>query len=164
MNIPVFQRFRPPPVISPSREEIPGDLALLRGQISGNFALLAPLSYRSRLPTTKFMSQDNILVFRRSYQESFWHMVWQFIWQSICGSQNQYCLIFSKVGVDFQVKVYYSFATASLILLCLFNIAKYIDYLVGDTSLRLIQQQQQRLLNMTISIYGITFLKLKKEK
>ena len=32
----------------------------------------------------------------------------------------------------------YSFATASLILLCLSNIAKFIDCLVGDTSLRLI--------------------------
>ena len=32
----------------------------------------------------------------------------------------------------------YSFAAASLILLCLFNIAKFIDCLVGDTSLRLI--------------------------
>ena len=32
----------------------------------------------------------------------------------------------------------YSFAAASLILLCLFNIAKFIAYLVGDTSLRLI--------------------------
>ena len=32
----------------------------------------------------------------------------------------------------------YSFAVASLILLCLFNIAKFIDCLVGDTSLRLI--------------------------
>ena len=32
----------------------------------------------------------------------------------------------------------YSFAAACLILLCFFNIAKFIDYLVGDTSLRLI--------------------------
>ena len=32
----------------------------------------------------------------------------------------------------------YSFAAASWILLCLFNIAKFIDCLVGDTSLRLI--------------------------
>ena len=32
----------------------------------------------------------------------------------------------------------YSFAAASLILLCLFNIAKSIDCLVGDISLRLI--------------------------
>ena len=32
----------------------------------------------------------------------------------------------------------HSFAAASLILLCLFNIAKFIDCLVGDTSLRLI--------------------------
>ena len=31
----------------------------------------------------------------------------------------------------------YSFAAASLILLCLFNIAKFVDCLVGDTSLRL---------------------------
>ena len=31
----------------------------------------------------------------------------------------------------------YSFAAASLILLCLINIAKFIDCLVGDTSLRL---------------------------
>ena len=32
----------------------------------------------------------------------------------------------------------YGFAAASLILLCLFNFAKFIDCLVGDTSLRLI--------------------------
>ena len=32
----------------------------------------------------------------------------------------------------------YSFAAASLIFLCLFNIAKFIDCFVGDTSLRLI--------------------------
>ena len=32
----------------------------------------------------------------------------------------------------------YSFAAASSILLCLFNIAKFTDCLVGDTSLRLI--------------------------
>ena len=48
------------------------------------------------------------LVFRPSYQESFWNMVWQFIWQWICASQtqSQCCLIFSKVGVDFLVFVY----------------------------------------------------------
>ena len=32
----------------------------------------------------------------------------------------------------------YIFAAASLILLCFFNIAKFIDCLVGDTSLKLI--------------------------
>ena len=32
----------------------------------------------------------------------------------------------------------YSFAAASLILFCLFNIAKFVDCLVGDTNLRLV--------------------------
>ena len=39
----------------------------------------------------------------------------------------------------------YSFAAACLILLCLFDIAKFIDCLVGDTSLRLIYIHYQTL-------------------
>ena len=100
-----------PPVISPLQAQIPRDLAppgakslgISPSPFAPPFRDLAPPP--PPFPATQL---ENILVFRPSYQESFWNMVWQFIWQWICASQtrSQCCLIFSKVGVDFLVIVY----------------------------------------------------------
>ena len=59
-KIPVSQGFRPPPVISPPRGQIPRDLAL---------PARPPLGI-SPPPSQRHIS-ENILVFRPSYQESF---------------------------------------------------------------------------------------------
>ena len=85
--------------ISPPRGQIPRDLAL---------PARPPLGISPPPPPSQRHISDNILVFRPSYQESFWNMVWQFIWQWICASQTQsHCsLIFSRVGVDFLVIIY----------------------------------------------------------
>ena len=81
-----------------------------RGKIHRDLTLPArpPLGISPPPPPSQGHISENILVFRPSYQESFWSMVWQFIWQWICTSQtqSQCCLIFSKVGVDFLVIVY----------------------------------------------------------
>ena len=95
IGIPVSQGFRPP-VISPPRGQIPRDLALPARPPLG----ISP-------PQSQRHISENNLVFRPSYQESFWNMVWQFIWQRICASQtwSQCCLIFSKVDFLFVVYV-----------------------------------------------------------
>ena len=89
-------------------------------------------------------SSENILVFRPSYQESFWNMVWllkYYLTMDLHESDSEPMLSdFSKSWSSLPSHHIrdYSFAAASMILLCLFNIANVIDCLVGDTSLRLI--------------------------
>ena len=79
--VPVSQGFRPPPPWSrPPRGQIPRDLAL---------TARLPLGISPPPPPSQRHISENILVFRSSYQESFWNMVWQFIWQWICASQTQ---------------------------------------------------------------------------
>ena len=91
-----------------------------RGQITRDLTLPARPPLGISLPPSRH-SSENILVFRPSYQESFWYMVWQFIWQRICASQtqSQCCLTFSKSWswLPSQQIRDYSFAAASLILL-----------------------------------------------
>ena len=85
----------------------PRDLAPPGPNPKGSRPPCAP-PFRDLAPPSQRHISENILVFRPSYQESFWNMVWQFIWQWICASQtqSQCCLIFSKLGVDFLVIVY----------------------------------------------------------
>ena len=98
----------PPRDLAPPRGQIPMDLAPRGPNPSGSCPPCAPPFRDLAAPPPPTTQLENILVFRPSYQESFWNMVLQFIWQWICASQtrSQSCLIFSKVGVDFLFIVY----------------------------------------------------------
>ena len=107
VRLPVSQGFRPT-VISPPPGPNPWGSRPPGGQIPWDLAPPCAPPFRDLAPPPPSQRHisENILVFRPSYQESFWNMVWQFIWQWICAShtQSQCCLIFSKV--DFVVVVY----------------------------------------------------------
>ena len=150
-----------PPVISIPRGQIPRDLALPARPPLG----ISPPPPRPNDPLENiFVFRPS---YQESFWNMVWQFIWQWICASQTQSQcclifskvdlSLSCFFPSSVLVQLSLNCLlvtvsarsesplhshrireYSFAAASLILLCLFNIAKFIDCLVGDTSLRLI--------------------------
>ena len=128
--------FRPPPPhdLAPPRGQIPRDLALpVRPQLG--------ISPRPPLPNDTvqriFLYLDLHVATKKASEIWFGNLFDNgFTWVRLRANVVWYFKSWSWLP-SHRIRVY-SFAAASLILLCLFNIAKFIESLVGDTSLRLL--------------------------